>query len=220
MPTSGLDRLKLVSGELIDLWLYEGSKGLEYVKASQAYKLTDPYVNYIAKFEQVKEGSLKVSNQLQKSIPEVYSQVSLFVDEATNFVGLMLKVISERQGDLIEYIKKTYTNVTVFVQDAWVRLDFNQDGKVDMDDMRKSLTELYAFLKSYDYIEATQKIKSAVYTEAQKYIQSNGRTAQDADSQKMSDAGEAPIGEDEVKVADNKDGETKPPLKETEKKAQ
>lgn len=87
-------------------------------------------------------------------------------------MGFMLNVISERQGDLIEYIKKTYTNVTVFVQDTWIRLDFNQDGKVDMDDMRKSLTELYAFLKSYDYIEATQKIKSAVYTEAQKYIKS------------------------------------------------
>jgi hypothetical protein len=45
--TSNLDKLKVVSGELLDLWLFEGSKSLEYVKQSQAYKLTDPYVNYV-----------------------------------------------------------------------------------------------------------------------------------------------------------------------------
>ena len=34
---SGVDRLKVVSGELLDLWLYEGVKSLEYIKQSRAY---------------------------------------------------------------------------------------------------------------------------------------------------------------------------------------
>lgn len=47
-----------------------------------------------------------------------------------------------------------------------MRLDFNSDGKVDMDDMRKNLNEFYDFLKNYDYIEASTRIKSNMYTQA------------------------------------------------------
>lgn len=49
-----LKRLKMVTGDLLDLWLYEGSKGLNYLKESKVYKLTDPYVNYVDQFETVK----------------------------------------------------------------------------------------------------------------------------------------------------------------------
>ena len=54
----------MVTGDLVDLWLYEGSKGLRYLQESQAYKLTDPYFNYIAKFEQVREKSLEITTKL------------------------------------------------------------------------------------------------------------------------------------------------------------
>jgi len=40
-----------VTGDLLDLWLFEGSKGLQYLKESKAYQLTDPYINYIQKYE-------------------------------------------------------------------------------------------------------------------------------------------------------------------------
>ena len=39
-----LQRLKVVTEDLLDLWLFEGSKGLGYIQASKAYQLTDPYV--------------------------------------------------------------------------------------------------------------------------------------------------------------------------------
>jgi hypothetical protein len=61
---SQLTKLKVVTGDLVDLWLYEGSKGLRYLQESQAYKLTDPYINYIAKFEQVREKSLEITTKL------------------------------------------------------------------------------------------------------------------------------------------------------------
>lgn len=111
----------------------------------------------------------------------------LLVDEATNFVSLLITVLSERQAELLKYVQATYSNVSVFVQDNWLRLDFNSDGKVDMEDLRKGLSDLYEFLKSYDYIEATQKIKSVVYEEAQKYIKANNVQA---------DSGDIPITEE------------------------
>jgi hypothetical protein len=143
--------------------------------------MTDPYINYIAKYEQVKASSLNLTSQLQKVVSDVNQRVVLFVDDATNFVGMLLHVINERQGDLIAYIQKTYSNVSVFVQDNWLRLDFNEDGKVGIDDMRKGLAQLCEFLKSYDYIQATQQIKSTIYEEAQRYIKTSGTTGQSDD---------------------------------------
>jgi hypothetical protein len=48
----------VVSGDLLDIWLHEGSRGLEYLKQSKAYTMTDPYVKYVEKFELVKSCSL------------------------------------------------------------------------------------------------------------------------------------------------------------------
>ena len=84
----------------------------------------------------------------------------MILDDATSKVGLLLQVLRERQSHLLDYIQKTYSNVVVFVHDNWMRLDFNNDGTVSIDDVRKGLNSLYEFLKNYDYIEATTRIKS------------------------------------------------------------
>ena len=67
---------------------------------------------------------------------------------------------------MVEYVNKTYSNVTLFVHENWLRLDFNKDGTVSIDDLRQALTQLYEFLKNYDYIEASTRIKSSIYLEA------------------------------------------------------
>ena len=87
-----MNHLKIVTEDLLDLWLYEGSKGMRYVQASKAYKLTDPYINYVEKFESVKSKTQtlkgKMGEQLQK--------VVLFYDDATNFVGMLISVLRDR----------------------------------------------------------------------------------------------------------------------------
>ena len=60
-------------------------------------------------------------------------------------------------------MRRTYENVQVFVQDNYLRLDFNKDGDVSMDDLRASLLQFYEFLKSYDYLETTTRISSTLY---------------------------------------------------------
>lgn len=97
----------------------------------------------------------------------------LFYDDASKFVGMLVQVLQQRQAELIEYVGKTYSNVSVFVQESWIRLDFNHDGSVTMDDLRASATKFYEFLKSYDYIEATTRIKSQIYEEGQRLYRVN-----------------------------------------------
>ena len=88
----------------------------------------------------------------------------------------MINVLSERQEELVAYIRRTYSNVQVFMHDNYLRLDFNQDGSVSMEDLRSSLTQFYEFLKSYDYIQETTRISSDLYTKAVGMIKREGNS--------------------------------------------
>lgn len=109
--SSALNRLKVVTEDLLDLWLFEGSKGVRFVQASKAYQLTDPYVHYVEKYEAVKTKTIDLRSQFEQS----KKKIVLFYDEATNFVGMLINVLSERQEELVAYISTTYSNVHVFV---------------------------------------------------------------------------------------------------------
>ena len=65
---AALQRLKMVGGDLIDLWLFEGQKGLNYIQASKAYKFTDQYVCYEALYEQVKNQSQHIVGSVKTTI--------------------------------------------------------------------------------------------------------------------------------------------------------
>lgn len=112
---------------------------------------------------------------------------------------MLLEVLPERQGDLLAYVKETYTNVRFFVEKNWLRLDFNQDGSINMDDLRKSVTKLYEFLKSFNYLEATTRIKSSLYAEAIKLLPSKA-PKKGSDSQKALDSAPALKEEDSFLV--------------------
>ena len=173
----------MVTGDLLDLWLYEGSKGLNYLKESKAYKLSDPYIHYVDHYETVKSTGIQIvekleekKEQLSEKLGDLQQKIVLFYDDTTNFVGMLVKVMRERQDELIKYIKETYSNVQIFVKDSWMRLDFNKDGSVSMEDMRKNLHEFYEFLKNYDYIEATSRIGGNMYEKALKAMNLNKKS--------------------------------------------
>lgn len=52
-----------------------------------------------------------------------------------------------------------------------MRLDFDHDGSVSIDDLKKSMVGLYEFLKNFDVIETTSQIKSKLYSDAIAYMQ-------------------------------------------------
>lgn len=74
------------------------------------------------------------------------------------------------------YVKDTYSQVSVTVEGTWMRLDFNQDGKVSADDLKSSLVGLYEFLRNFDVIETTTHIKGQLYSDAIKYMQNELRS--------------------------------------------
>jgi len=51
-----------------------------------------------------------------------------------------------------------------------MRLDFNHDGKVSIEDIRKGIHELYEFMKNFDFFNTAMEIKSTIYSEAIKMM--------------------------------------------------
>jgi hypothetical protein len=47
-----------------------------------------------------------------------------------------MEVVLEHQQKLLEYLGKHYENVQVLIHDNWMRLDFNKDGQVSLDDIK------------------------------------------------------------------------------------
>ncbi len=48
----------------------------------------------------------------------------------------MMQVVIEKQSVLREYLAKNYENVQVLIKENWMRLDFNKDGHVSIDDIK------------------------------------------------------------------------------------
>ena len=58
----------------------------------------------------------------------------------------------------------------MFARDSWLRLDFDNDGKVSIEDLKKGAGELFEFMKNYEYIQKAIEIKSTIYEEAIKLM--------------------------------------------------
>lgn len=162
-------KLKHLSFELIDIGLYTSQLGLELVQQTGSYQHLHERIQGLE--QQVREGGV----QLYKFINEqVYTPLSsnLYViyDKSTNMLSFLMEVLLEHQHKLREYLAKNYENVTVLIRDNWMRLDFNRDGHVSLEDIKQGASELLEFLRNFDYLTKATEIKSSLYQEAIKYM--------------------------------------------------
>ena len=167
-PAAKLTDLSL---ELLDLTVFQGVKGFNYFKTTQAYQLTNPYLQYQERAVLVKDSSLQAINYFNDKIYFPLKE-NLFViyDKTTNVISFMFKVFAEHQSKVLDYVTKNYKNVTIKIKDQWMRLDFNNDGEVSFEDLRQGVFELYDFMKSYQYLEKVQEIRSTLYHQAIKHM--------------------------------------------------
>jgi hypothetical protein len=167
-----MEKFKQVSLELLDIGIYYGSKGVEQVKSHQLYHKVDAVVNFDDKFALVKNQGQQLYTYLDSRFAPLLENVFFLYDTATMRVTSFVKVITDKQDKIREYVEKTYSTGKVLTQDTWMRLDFDNDGSISVDDLKKSMVTLYEFLKNFDVIEATTTVKSKLYTDAIAYMQS------------------------------------------------
>lgn len=169
MPPS--ERFKHLSFELIDIGLYKGQNAIEYVKQTPIYNMTDKYIHYDEKIQTMKEGSVKLYRFLNDKVYcPLKNNLIVIYDQSTNYISFMIKVLKEHQEKVLEYVKTHYENVHVMVKDSWMRLDFNKDGHVSMEDLRKGVQDLYEFMINYEYLHKAIEIKNRLYDDAIRYM--------------------------------------------------
>ena len=100
----------------------------------------------------------------------VKSNLYVIYDRSTQVLSFLMEVVHEHQQKMREYLAKHYENVHVLFRDNWMRLDFNKDGQVSIEDIKTGAQELFEFLRNFDYLQAATEIKSSLYQEAIKYM--------------------------------------------------
>jgi hypothetical protein len=157
------------------------------------YTITDKYVHYEDKYELAKDGSVRVYRYVNESVYNpLKNNLYVIYDTTTEYYSFMVKVLKENQAKVIEYVREHYDNVSVRIQDNWLKLDFNNDGKVSFADLKKGVQELYEFLINYDYISKATQIKNTLYDEAIKYMKSDVHARHEEEHQNEKKEGDAP----------------------------
>ena len=114
--------------------------------------------------KQVKEGSVQLYKFLNDRVyTPVESNLYVIYDKSSHMLSFLMEVLLENQQKIKEYLSKHYENVTVLLRDNWMRLDFNKDGHVSIDDIKQGAQELLEFLRNFDYLQKATEIKSSLY---------------------------------------------------------
>jgi hypothetical protein len=184
------EKFKHLSFELLDIGLVQTAKGFKYLKSTPIYQVTDRYINYEDKLEKTVENGAKLYRFLNTN---VYSPLKenfyVVYDQSKGYISFMVKFVSEHfaehQHKITDYVKEHYENVQIFVKENWLRLDFNNDGHVSKEDLKKGLTEIYDFIKNFEYYQTAVEIKSSLYKEAIKYMQKDLQNDEQKKESKM-----------------------------------
>lgn len=118
--------------------------------------MTNEYVHLDKKAEFLASQTLELASILNDKVYFPMREKIIFVyDEASQYISFMLDIVQVQQKDLAKYVNEHYDNVKVVLSDTWMRLDFDKDGIVSMEDFKKGLLRLYEFLRNFHYIEQT-----------------------------------------------------------------
>lgn len=114
--------------------------------------------------KQVKDGSVQLYRFLNDKVyTPLESNLYVIYDKSSHMLSFLMEVLIENQQKIKEYLVKHYENVTVLIRDNWMRLDFNKDGHVSIEDIKAGAHELLEFLRNFDYLSKATEIKSSLY---------------------------------------------------------
>ena len=151
--------------------MFYGQQGVETVKSLPLYQRVDSVVKFNSKFSLVLKHGEELYTLINERISPIVQNVFFLYDNATNTITSYINVITSKQNEINDYVNKTYSKVQVQVEGTWMRLDFDHDGSVSTEDLKKSMVGLYDFLKNFDVIQTTSQIKGKLYTDAIAYMQ-------------------------------------------------
>ncbi len=156
-----------IGANVVDITLHQTQKRYSQFKESPVYDLTDDYVQYDKNLDILKTQSFKMYKFMNDRVYfPLRENLIMIYDSTQDYVSFLIRIAKEHQSQVYTYIKEHYDNVRIVVKENWMKLDFDKDGLVSVDDLREGMLELYQFMKSFEYVAKAQEIKSTVYQQA------------------------------------------------------
>lgn len=140
------------------------------VRGHPIYKKADAYVNFDDKFALVQKHSLDLFYFVGDKVEPVVKKVFFLYDSVMQRITAFIQVALDKQEQIVTYVNNTYSYVTVQAQACWLRLDFDKDESVTVEDLKKSMFALYEFLKDYSVLNEMSRIKCQLYSQAIEYM--------------------------------------------------
>ena len=129
------DKLKQLSFELIDIGLHSSKLALELVQESDI--ISGLQEKFKALDDKVRDNKIQLFQFINDRVyTPIKSNLYVIYDRSTQVLSFVMQVALEHQQKLREYLAKHYENVQVLVRDNWMRLDFNRDGHVSIEDIK------------------------------------------------------------------------------------
>ena len=131
-------RLEYVTNDFKSIFARYMYNGYEYTKTTKPYQFCEYYAPII-------------QNEVIIPIGEFCVLMFSYTEQK---ISLICKNIQESQ--FYEFLATKFNDVKITLQKQWMRLDFNCDGKVTIDDVKNTLMIIFTTLKVY-YDEGIQQ---------------------------------------------------------------
>jgi hypothetical protein len=148
-----LEKFKKVSFELLDIGVFYGQQGVGKVKSLPVYQKVDSVLHIDDKFALVRKHGEELYTLLDQKLRPIVQNVFFLYDEANKTITSYINCVTTKQFEITAYVTKTYTTAQVSVEGAWMRLDFDHNGSVSVEDLKHSMTGLFDFLRNFDVIQ-------------------------------------------------------------------
>ena len=148
----------------MDISIHQTKKTFKHLQTQPIYRLTNDKFAIEKRAEFLANQTIELAAILNDRVYFPMREKIIFIyDEASQYLSFMLDIVQGQREELVKYINTHYDNVKIILNDGWMRLDFDKDGIVSMDDFKRGLFQLYEFLKNFHYYEQTTQIKSQLY---------------------------------------------------------
>lgn len=171
-------KLSDIVNDYKDLAFSQGKRGLNYVQGTQAYKIADDYVDFKQKYESTYSYTTKVYESLRTEvIVPVHSNILVIYDTSSQKMSLIVN--SMKNSSIAQVIHEKFQNTKVLMTQNWLKLDFNQMGKVSITDLIATIKGVQELVKHMDILVKANELKKAVYQRAITYLDTNPRESRD-----------------------------------------
>ena len=164
------------------LFTLQKERAVNFVTGSTIYKYADQRIDFGKRYTDSVELTGKVWTTLNtKIVVPLHKNVVFIYDTSWKSVSI---IVENLQNNFIaQAIAQRFSSARITLSQNWMRLDFDQDGKVTMSDIGAAINSIKDFVAQCQCFQNAMELPQSVRQKALGYIQ-NGKSGDDQELEK------------------------------------